>query len=251
MPTNPIRFQPNGLRGTDLAIWDPVLIDEAADVLPTQRGELFYEDEASGVSVGIWESTPFTGVMAPYPVHEFMIVLEGAVTIITKAGDRTVIEAGQSFLLPKGLECRWHQDVPVKKYFMIFDKQDEQGITSPAPSLVVDGAAPLSSIAVNPSDPLLGPPPVLHARTAFENATGAWRIGVWQTGPYHRSKGPFPRYELMHILEGEASITDQRGNVETYGPGETLFIPKGTECNFLVGEHLRKIYCILDLRGPA
>lgn len=247
MTIPPIRFQANGPQAeVGLEYWEPVLADPAAGPLPIQRGATYFTDDAAGYSTGVWESTAFVGVMAPYPVHEFMIVLEGEVTIVHKSGERTIVSAGKSFFLPKGLECQWRQDGVVRKYFAVFENGNDILSHDACPSLIVDGFAELPSIEVNPSDPLLGATPTLRAKTAFSAESEQWRIGVWQSGPYQRRLGPFPRHELMHVLEGQVTVTDAVGTSQTFSAGDTFFIGKDIVCDFVVSEHLRKIYCILD-----
>ena len=86
----------------------------------TDLQRLLFEDKARGLSAGIWEQGANESRWMDYPVNEFMTVLEGEVVIVEE--DRSVsIKAGESFIIPKGLRCRWTQKGPVKKFFVIFD----------------------------------------------------------------------------------------------------------------------------------
>jgi len=83
----------------------------AEDIVSGNRqhsGQLLFEDKARGLSAGIWEQGANESRWMDYPVNEFMLVLEGEVVIVEEG--RTVsIKAGESFILPKGLRCRWTQ----------------------------------------------------------------------------------------------------------------------------------------------
>ncbi len=85
-----------------------------------QNGVVLFEDKAHGLTAGVWEQGANESRWMDYPVNEFMLVLEGEVVIVEE--DRKVsIKAGESFIIPKGLRCRWTQPEYVKKFFVIFD----------------------------------------------------------------------------------------------------------------------------------
>ncbi|MCC7275713.1 MAG: DUF861 domain-containing protein, partial [Alphaproteobacteria bacterium] len=88
-------------------------------------------------------------------------------------------------------------------------------------------------------------------KAAFVDSTGQWTVGVWETSPYHRRPVPFPRYELMHVLEGGVTVRGAAGDAQVYGPGDTFFIAKGMVGDFDVADRLRKIYCIMTEKKPA
>src|SRR5262249_55472476 len=94
---------------------------------PVQRGHFALKDDKHGMSAGVWDCTAFTSKQGPYPVNEFMIVLEGSVTIVEADGRETTVNPGESFLIPKGLVCQWKQTGYLRKYFVIFD--DASGMT--------------------------------------------------------------------------------------------------------------------------
>lgn len=101
--------------------WDDIPAEELDSGNPVQNGYFYVDDKASGLMAGVWDCTAMTTAMAPYPVNEFMILLDGEVTMIEESGRETLVRAGESFIIPKGLLCIWRQDVYVKKFFVIFD----------------------------------------------------------------------------------------------------------------------------------
>ena len=104
-----VRFEPYGPAGQGLARWEDIPADTLTAGTPVQHGHSYLDAKELGLSAGVWDCTPMTTKFAPYPVHEFMLVLEGAVTIVEAGGRETTIRAGESFILPKGLNCAWKQ----------------------------------------------------------------------------------------------------------------------------------------------
>ena len=75
--------------------------------------------------MGIWEAEANLGRWMHWPVHEFMIVLEGEVVMVEDDRE-TVVKAGESFFIPKGRRCIWNQAGYFKKFLMLFDDPGEQ-----------------------------------------------------------------------------------------------------------------------------
>jgi len=176
-----------------------------------------------------------------------MIVLEGGVTIVDARGRAVSIKAGESFLIPKGMPCVWRQDGYMRKFFVIFD--DASGRVPPDPA-VLEVLRPDPQAALAPSDGpapelLASPAPAQRDKQYFADLTGQWTVGVWDSTAYHRKTIAFPRHELMHILEGEITLTEDGGPAHTFRAGDTLFVPKGTRCDWKSEGYVRKIYCIM------
>src|SRR5215813_13247304 len=97
-----IRFEPQGPKATGLARWPDIPAEALTAGAPVQRGHTYFEDKAIGLSAGVWDCTAMTTRLEPYSVNEFMIVLDGAVTIIDARDRAVTVKAGESFLIPKG-----------------------------------------------------------------------------------------------------------------------------------------------------
>jgi uncharacterized cupin superfamily protein len=247
-----IRFEPHGPAGGGLQRLEDIPAESLAAGSPVQRGHSYLEAKEHGLSAGVWDCTAMTTRFGPYPVNEFMIVLEGAVTIVEDGGKETTIRAGESFILPKGLPCSWKQEGSIRKFYVIFD--DASGLATADPAALstirLDPAAALSPIKVDPA-PILGALPVQHDRNWFTDLTGQWTVGVWDATRYERKVMPFPRHELMHLLEGSVTLTDAEGNGQTFRAGDTFFVPMGTLCGWRSAEYVRKIYCIFQPSAAA
>lgn len=70
------------------------------------------------VAVTIYEAQPaLIDVSEPYPYDEFVLVLEGQVTLTHIDGEKQTYRVGETFLVPKGWQGTW--DMPFKYREMI------------------------------------------------------------------------------------------------------------------------------------
>jgi uncharacterized cupin superfamily protein len=222
--------------------WPDYPEEEIAAGSRGQSGHMYFEDGKSGLSTGVWQAEASTTRWMEYPVHEFMMILEGKVTIETERGNLSV-KAGESFVIPKGLRLRWIQKQRVKKFFVIFEGGE------PAPkrgAIKIDPGAMLEPSPPPSADMLLSPVPTQHSRDVFTDPSGRFNVGVWDTTGYRRRQIDFPRHELMHLLEGSVTFTDDAGLNQTFTKGDTFFVPLGTPNAWKSEGYLRKIFCIVQ-----
>jgi len=248
-----VRFEPKGPAGKGLELWGEIPEAELIAGKPVQHGHYYLNEPAIGLTAGVWDCTAMTSRLAPYPVNEFMILLEGSVTILDERGGSTTVKPGESFIIPKGLPCAWKQTGYVRKFFVIFDDSSGQKPEDPAALKVLlpDPKTPLERSASPSPDVLLSSVPTQHAREYFEDLTGQWTVGIWDSTPYHRKTINFPRYELMHILEGEVTITEEGFAPQTFKAGDSFFVPMGARADWHSTRYIRKIYCIMQPRQVA
>lgn len=246
------RFEPRGPAGTGM----PRLEDIPADLLiagkPVQHGHSYLDVPEIGLSAGVWDCTAMTTRTAPYPVTEFMLVLEGEVTIVEPNGRETTVSAGQSFILPKGLDCSWKQPGYMRKFYVIFDDASGVAAADPAKLAVIlpDPKAALAPLEVD-ATPILGPVPTQHVRGWHADPTGQWTVGIWDATPYARKVMPSNRYELMHLIEGSVTLDDGQGNAQTFRAGDTFLVPIGAPNGWKSTEYVRKIYCSFQPKAAA
>src|SRR4029077_7736801 len=122
----------------------------------------------------VWDCTPFVTTLHPYPFNEFMLILEGSVTIVEPGGRETKIRPGEAFCIPQGLNCQWKQTEYVRKYYAIFEEASGRRATDRAALRVVklDPKEHLDEVLPPSTDLLLGPVPVQHIHEWFSDATG-------------------------------------------------------------------------------
>jgi uncharacterized cupin superfamily protein len=76
----------------------------------------------------------------------------------------------------------------------------------------------------------------------FETDDGSVSAGVWECAPCREEIKRYPVHELMTVLSGSVTITNDDGSAETFNAGDTFFMPKGTRCTWEVTETLRKFF---------
>ncbi|MBI2253200.1 MAG: DUF861 domain-containing protein [Proteobacteria bacterium] len=246
--SNPvIKFNLNGADGKGLTEWPAIPAAELTAGNPVQRGIEYFNAPKIGLSAGVWDCTAFTTKMGPYPVNEFMIVLDGGVTMIEADGKETKISAGDAFIIPKGTVCQWRQTGYMKKYYVIFDDASgaDPAKASAQKIMKVDISLPHEPSPSPAPELLLSPSPTQTGRNWIEDATGQWTMGVWDSTPYRRKAIPFPRHELMHLLEGSVTLATPEGWRETYKAGDTFFVPMGANVEWHNTEYVKKYYCIM------
>lgn len=115
---DPIRFASAGpagfLSAAGLALPTATLLEGQ----PVGLDHAYYERAEAGVKAGIWRSCGYVEFYDSYPCDEFMLVLEGEVTVESESFSETY-KAGDAFLIPKGFKGYWRQPGEMLKYYMI------------------------------------------------------------------------------------------------------------------------------------
>ena len=133
--STPITFSRHGPEGTGLTELEGIPAEALVSGTPVLSGYNYFTDDTGKLTAGVWHATPFTDHPVPSPVNEFMLVLEGSVTIVHDNGSEETIRAGQSFVVPKGMPHSWHSTQDVRKFYATFD--DDSGEELDAGALVV------------------------------------------------------------------------------------------------------------------
>jgi uncharacterized cupin superfamily protein len=232
--------------GDGLQDWGEIPAADLKSGSPKQRGRTYF-NATEGLSAGVWDCTAFEGTMAPYSVDEFMMLLEGSVRVTEANGRVTRIEAGESFIIPRGLSCAWKQEGYVRKIFVIYENPAAPVPAKPAADHVIklDLAARLEPSAGPDPEILNGPEPRCAEHLAYTDASGQLTIGLWSATPYDRKALPFGRYELMHFLEGQVELHDGGTSGQAFQAGETIFVPKGVPLGWRNKSDVKKIFVIL------
>ena len=84
-------------------------LDEQAFLseVPTQHTHYFWEDDDTGLYVGVWDTTSMIETAGPYPCDEFMWLLEGSLSLHDENDELHHFKAGDAFFLEQGTVCRW------------------------------------------------------------------------------------------------------------------------------------------------
>ncbi|MEM7207777.1 MAG: cupin domain-containing protein [Pseudomonadota bacterium] len=240
-----IAFEPYGPAETGMQVWDPVPEEELVSSGPVQRGHEYFATAASALTAGVWDCTPMEMVMMPYPVNEFMIVLDGTIEIIDPDGNVDAFSAGDAFILPKGTPCRWRQPEYVRKYYVIFDDPSGRLASDPDKlrAIRVDLSAELPSMGAQDASLFQQAPSAMNLLPLFTDVTSQFTVGVWDCAPMHRKPDKIARSELMHILEGAGSITNADGELFSFRAGDTFMVPIGMGYEWQNTAYVKKIFC--------
>ena len=78
------------------------------------------------------------------------------------------------------------------------------------------------------------------------------KVGTASVGSWHCTEGgwdsaaPRPTTESFYVLTGEASVTDLDGTLHTFGPGDTVVLPKGWSGRWDVTKAIHKVWVVHD-----
>lgn len=82
---------------------------------------VWYTDPTNKLCSGFWASKDFHGPVN-YTEDEFCTIIEGVVKLTDADGNRETYRAGDSFMIPSGFSGTWETLEPVKKFFVIYEK---------------------------------------------------------------------------------------------------------------------------------
>lgn len=86
---------------------------------PQCRANNLFEDTASALRIGVWDSTPYARSARAHKGHELMHVLEGTVELTDAEGKALTVKTGDTVFVSKGTVCAWTSTVYVRKYYAV------------------------------------------------------------------------------------------------------------------------------------
>lgn len=242
-----LKFENGGPADTGMVEWEEIPQSSLDAGTPVQSGHNYFTDDTGTLTAGVWHCTPMTAKPGPYDVNEFMLVLDGSVTIIHENGDEHTIRAGESFVVPKGTPCTWKQTEDILKFYVIHDDPSGEVLGDDALNVRLPNPADdLAPVGEQDTSRYIGDVPEQTVKVYFQDATEQMTVGIWTTTEMHTKPLPFPRNELMHILEGEVTLTDDKGQKTTYKAGDTFMVPKGITYQWDSTGFVKKIFCIFQ-----
>ena len=91
---------------------------ELLDGIPFGLDHAYFERSDGRLKTGIWRCSAYTERYDGYPADEFMVVLDGEVTLEGE-GFKDTYRKGDAFFVPKGFKCTWSQPGPMLKFYVI------------------------------------------------------------------------------------------------------------------------------------
>ncbi|MFG0268788.1 cupin domain-containing protein [Pseudomonas sp. zjy_14] len=208
-------------------------------VIHYRPGDALSVSDGLGYEVGCIEGGQACQVDA---VDAVMLgVLEAGELSLSGDGFELLLVPGDCFVVPQGVALNWLPKGALRYVFIRFPGLE--GDASHEYPFKLELQGPLQPCSPPAAEALLSPTPRAWSQGGFEQ--GTLRIGVWACEPYERRQVE-PKYsELMHILEGQLTLTEKSGSAHIIAPGETLVVPAGATNAWASEVPVRKVYCIL------
>lgn len=173
------------------------------------------------------------------PTDEGVLVLSGRLEIESDAG-ALVIEPENCGALPVGTSFRWRASDDLLA-IVYAAPADAPG--SPAVPVLVDKNAPLSPSNPPPPENLLGPTPTCRGNSDYRSANQEFACGTWESTPYRRRRIPYRQVELMLLMDGKVTFSDDKGSV-SFSKGDVFMFVRGDGCEWLSEEYVKKVFVI-------
>lgn len=194
--------------------------------IPTQHTHSYYEDEALGLYIGVWDTTDMIETAGPYACDEFMTIIEGAVEIKNnQTGKLETIIAGESFVIPQSYDCQWQQNGYLRKFYVIYEPPEEAISESPVCEHVIyideKNALPWQETSDG-----------FKKKLQYQSHNQQFTSGVWQGNSFNTELITFPYNEFITLNQGNLICIDEEGIEHKINAGEALFVPKGARCSW-------------------
>ncbi|KTB90322.1 cupin [Pseudomonas syringae ICMP 13102] len=95
---------------------DPAIMISA---LPQCRSNNLFEDSASTLRIGVWDSTPYERISRPHKIHELMNLIEGSVELSLENGPSLTVNTGDTVFVAQGAPCKWTSAAYVRKFYAV------------------------------------------------------------------------------------------------------------------------------------
>jgi uncharacterized cupin superfamily protein len=116
----PIRFDAAGPEGWLQKEDERLETAELLQGIPMGQDFAFFSRPEAKLRAGIWRSSAYKESYDNYPADEFMIILDGEVTV-SGDGFSETFRKGDAFLVPKGSRCVWDQPVAMRKFYVMVE----------------------------------------------------------------------------------------------------------------------------------
>lgn len=173
------------------------------------------------------------------PSDEAVLVLSGRLEIESDAGS-LVVDPENCVALPIGCSFDWHASDDLLA--IVYAATTDAPGNSSTPVLI-DKNAPL-----NPSNPpapenLLSSTPTCQGFSDYVSANKEFACGTWDSTPYRRRQIPYRQVELMFLMEGSVTFSDDKASV-TFAKDDVFMFVRGDGCEWNSDEYVKKLFVI-------
>jgi len=195
--------------------------------LPVQNSHSYYEDDEQGLYVGVWDTDDMIEAANPYPCDEFMVLIEGAVEIKnTQTGLSETVLAGESFVIPKGYDCQWHQQGYLRKFYVISEHPDE----------VIPLRPTLTGIAKINIEAQKG------KNYCYQDNNKRFTAGIRENAIGEMPLTMNINSHFIYLKKGSVTIKESTGTEHTFRSGEAFYIPANVTCSWSITENTLQHY---------
>jgi len=232
---------------------DELTADMFESTLPTQHSHSYYEDEALGLYIGVWDTTDMVETAGPYACDEFMVLLEGKASIKNnKTGELETVENGEAFVIPKGYDCQWQQAGYLRKFYVISEHPDETIPDKPSIENIVNFSESetiptgLTVKVTGDSFKMKTDKKANAGKHLYQNHNGKFFAGIWQSDALETQMQTFPRNEFIYITSGSLVCIDENNQEHKFIQGDAFFVPQGTPCYWRIDKKVSTYYAVLQ-----
>lgn len=226
---------------------DELTQDMFSSAIPVQHSHDYYEDEALGLYIGVWGTETMVEAAGPYANDEFMWLIEGECQIKNnKTGEMETAKAGESFIIPKGYDCQWHQTGYLRKFYLISEHPEETIPATPMVEGIVIPKADADLVAMSTPAPFaVTSGAKAQEHIAYTDVKGRFLSGTWASEAFDSEIRPFPYNELAYVQAGSITLTDDAGSEHCFNAGDAFFIPEGVKCSAKVADSVKVFFAIV------
>jgi len=236
-PVGSVRIQTGAIARSDLESAAIVPVDVIAGS-PVARSRALSVSADGDLRSGLWDCTAGR-FRWESTVDESVHVLEGEVTITSADSQTVTLRSGDTAYVPLGAATVWE----VPDYVRTFATTRATAGTQPSGSVSIQTGSvdrtDLEPAPIRRGDVLAGSPVArsLPVSVASDGKFGSW---LWDctAGRFHWN---FTVDEIVHILEGEVTITGADGQTVTLRSGDTAYFPLGAATVWDVPDYVRKL----------
>lgn len=179
------------------------------------------------------------GHVPAMPADEFVLVVQGRVEFVTKNGTVT-LEDGDAAVLPMGCAFDWKAEDEAQLLYMRYPGST----ASDAPITPLSKAPEFLPSAKPAADILVGPAPECSNHNDYRVDDGRFVCGTWTSTAYQRHGFRYGHYEIMYLLAGSVTLTDETGRSQTFAKGDIVLAEEGAHCAWQSREDVTKLFAI-------
>jgi uncharacterized cupin superfamily protein len=117
--TKVVKIDRNGVGLRELEKCSVVPVEAILSGFADEMGDVHFESADGSIVVGTWQSTPYAEMLSYPDAVEYSVILSGKVAITSPDGSVQTFQAGESYVLPKGVEVRFEVLETMRKVYVL------------------------------------------------------------------------------------------------------------------------------------